>query len=93
MDEWLKQFAAIVLGLIGAGPFFYQAWRDRRTRERLQRLARTALDGWGDALALVNRYLIIESDVDAVIKARFEEIEAEYKLTWQEYSGGPTEKK
>lgn len=87
VDEWIKQIVAVLLGIIGAAPFFAQAWRDRRTREKLQRIARGSLDGWGDALALVQRYLIVESEVDEQIKNQFAEMEKAYHQAWREYSG------
>lgn len=87
MDEIWRQVVAVVLGLLGAGPFFYQMYRDRRTREKLQAQARRNLDGWGNAMALLQRYLIVESDVDDRIKAETQKLEADYEAAWREYSG------
>ena len=36
---------------------------------------------------LLNRYLIIESDVDARIKAEYEKLVTEYQAAWDEYEG------
>ena len=87
MDELVRQGIALLLGLVGAGPLFYQIYRDRRTREKLQSMARRNLDGWGNALALLNRYLIIESDVDARIREETTKLEREYTDAWREYEG------
>ena len=92
MDEVFRQIVAVLLGLLGAGPFFYQMYRDRRTREKLQGMARRNLDGWGNAMALLQRYLIIESDVDNHIKEETQKLEADYEAAWREYSGIPAPK-
>jgi len=87
LAEWLLRYLPIFLGALGSAPFFYQVYRDRRTRQRLEGLARTALDGWGKAMNLLNRYLIIESDVDERIKSEYTKLEGEYQAAWNEYEG------
>lgn len=87
MGEWFLRYLPVILGMLGSAPFFYQVWRDRRTRQRLEGLARAALDGWGKAMNLLNRYLIIESDVDERIKSEYTKLEGEYQAAWDEYEG------
>jgi len=90
MEELTKQIiialGAVVVALIGLTPVFFKRAQERRTRESLQALARTALDGWGDALNLLHPIMILESD-DGKSKKEYLRLETAYARAWREYRG------
>lgn len=93
MDELWKQvvigFSGIILALVGLVPAFLRRAQERKTMEDVQALARRALDVAGDALALLDRYLILESDADKVIAGRVGDLKKEYEQVWAMYRGRP----
>jgi len=93
VGEWLLRYLPALLGLLGSAPFFYQVWRDRRARHWLEGNWRGALDGWGKAMTLLNRYMILESDIDERIKVEYDKLTIEYKTAWDEYEGREKDKK
>lgn len=93
MDEIWRQIiiglSGIGLALAGSIPVFIKRAQEKRTMEDLQALARRALDVAGDALAILDRQLIIESDADMRIKSQADALHREYDEIWAEYRGRP----
>lgn len=90
MDElWKQVLAALGLAVGSFIPWALGRYRDQRSHERekdeLRLHARQAIDIAGDALALVGRYLIVESDVDEHIKAKYKELDVEYEALFKQY--------
>lgn len=78
---------ALIGSLMALVPTFVKRARERRSKEELQALARTALDGWGDAMNILRPIMITESDSGRTKRA-FERLEKEYDAAWAVYRGG-----
>lgn len=91
MEEAVKQaiigLSGAVIALIGLIPAFIKRAQERRTREDLQVLARRAIDIAGDALAVLDRLLILESDADEFTKNLSVRLHVDYERILEEYRG------
>lgn len=92
--EAIKQLlVGIALAIPPTVAWSLQRGRQRVDDERVYRtevdaargLTRRAIDVAGDALALVQRYLIVESDVDQQVRQQIDGIEAEYNRVLDDY--------
>ena len=92
MGEWFLRYLPVALGVAGSLPFFYQVWRDRKTRQVLETGWSEALDLVARALLLIDRYLILDSDVDKVISERAESIRRSYETARARYAARNGEK-
>lgn len=93
MGEWFLRYLPVLLGLLGSAPFFYQVYRDRRTRQTLETGWSETLDLLSVAMMLLERYLILDSDVDKLISAEVEKLRAGHKAARDKYAARNQDKK
>jgi len=86
VGEWFLRYLPVLLGALGSAPFFYQVYRDRRTRQALETDWSETLDLLSKAILLLERYLILDSDVDKLISAEMGALREGHKAVREKYA-------
>lgn len=91
MEELVKQIiiglSGAILALIGLVPAFIKRAQEKRRTEDWQVMARIGIDIAADALAVIDRYQILESDVDEHTKAVVRRLRLDYERLLADYRG------
>lgn len=91
MEEVVKQIiigiSGAILALIGLVPAFIKRAQEKRRTEDWQVLSRRAIDVAGDALSVIDRYQILESDIDEHTKAIVRRLNIDYDRLLDDYRG------
>lgn len=91
MEEVIKQaiigLSGALLALIGLVPAFIKRAQEKRRTEDWQVLARMGIDLAGDALAVIDRYQILESDGDEHTKTVVRRLHLDYERLLADYRG------